>query len=50
MLDLESSINMMPSSMYVSLNLGVLKQTGIVIQLADGSNAYPRGGLEDVLV
>ena len=50
MLDLGSSINVMPSSMYFSLNLGVLKQIGIVIQLADGSNAYPRGVLEDVLV
>ena len=50
MLDLGSSINVMPSSMYFSLNLGVLKQTGIVIQLADGFNAYPRGVLEDVLV
>ena len=50
MLDLGSSINVMPSSMYFSLNLGLLKQTGIVIQLADGSNAYPRGVLEDVLV
>ena len=49
-LDLGSSINVMPSSMYFSLNLGVLKQTGIVIQLVDGSNAYPRGVLEDVLV
>ena len=50
MLDLGSSINVMPFSMYFSLNLGVLKQTGIVIQLADGSNAYPKGVLEDVLV
>ena len=50
MLDLGSFINVMPSSMYFSLNLGVLKQTSIVIQLADGSNAYLRGVLEDVLV
>ena len=48
MLDLGSSINVMPSSMYFSLNLRILKQTGIVIQLVDGSNAYPRGVLEDV--
>ena len=27
-----------------------LKETGVVIQLADRSNAYPRGVLEDVLV
>ena len=50
MLDLGSSLNVMPSSMYFSLNFGVLKQTGIVIQLADGSNAYPKGVLRDVLV
>ena len=29
---------------------GDLKETGVVIQLADRSNAYPRGVLEDVLV
>ena len=50
MLDLGSSINVMPSSMYFSLNLGILKQTGIVIQLPVGSNAYPRGVLGDVSV
>ena len=50
MLDLGFSINVMPSFMYFSLNLGVLKQTGIVIQLADGFNAYPKRVLEDVLV
>ena len=40
----------MPYSIYAFLNLGDLKQTDIVIQLADRSNAYPRGVLEDVLV
>ena len=32
------------------MNLGDLKETSVVIQLADRSNAYPRGVLEDVLV
>ena len=50
MLDLEASINVMPYSIYAFLNLGDLKETGVVIQLVDRSNAYPRGVLEDVLV
>ncbi|KAM1814431.1 hypothetical protein ACFX11_028099 [Malus domestica] len=50
MLDLEASINVMPYSIYVSMNLGELKHDGVIIQLADRSNAYPKGVLEDVLV
>ncbi|CAN6583385.1 unnamed protein product [Malus baccata var. baccata] len=48
--DLGASINMMPYSVYESLNLGDLKETKVVIQLADCSNRYPKGLLEDVLV
>ncbi|CAN6543412.1 unnamed protein product [Malus baccata var. baccata] len=48
--DLGASINLMPYSMYESLNLGDLKETKVVIQLADHSNRYPKGLLEDVLV
>ncbi|CAN6580954.1 unnamed protein product [Malus baccata var. baccata] len=48
MLDLGASINVMPYSMYASMNLGVLKNDGVIIQLADRSNAYPKGVLEDV--
>ncbi|CAN6542267.1 unnamed protein product [Malus baccata var. baccata] len=48
--DLGASINLMPYSMYKSLNLGALKETKVVIQLADRSNRYPKGLLEDVLV
>nr|XP_028948149.1 uncharacterized protein LOC114820951 [Malus domestica] len=48
--DLGASINLMPYSVYESLNLGDLKETKIVIQLADRSNRYPKGLLEDVLV
>ncbi|XP_027182216.1 uncharacterized protein LOC113780634 [Coffea eugenioides] len=50
MLDLGASINVMPKSIYVSLKLGPLKETGIIIQLADRTNAYPDGLIEDVLV
>ncbi|CAN6687682.1 unnamed protein product [Malus baccata var. baccata] len=50
MLDLGASINVMPYSIYVSMNLGELKHDGVIIQLADRSNAYPKGVLEEVLV
>ncbi|CAN6562535.1 unnamed protein product [Malus baccata var. baccata] len=50
MLDLGASINVMPYSVYASMNLGKLKIDGVIIQLADRSNAYPKGVLEDVLV
>ncbi|KAB2631105.1 S ribonuclease [Pyrus ussuriensis x Pyrus communis] len=50
MLDLGVSINIMPYSIYASMNLGELKNDGVIIQLADRSNAYPKGVLEDVLV
>ncbi|KAH9698812.1 hypothetical protein KPL71_024142 [Citrus sinensis] len=50
LLDLGASINVMPRFIYSSLNVGPLKETGVIIQLADRSNAYPDGVLEDVLV
>nr|XP_027067513.1 uncharacterized protein LOC113693138 [Coffea arabica] len=50
LLDLVASINVMPKSMYASLNLGPLKETEIIIQLVNRTNAYPDGLLEDVLV
>jgi len=50
MLDLGASINVMPRSIYDKLNLGELKKTGIVIQLADRSCTYLDGVLEDILV
>ncbi|XP_071909584.1 uncharacterized protein [Coffea arabica] len=50
MLDLGVSINVMSKSIYASLKLGPLKETGIIIQLADRTNAYPDGLVEDVLV
>ncbi|KAM1000640.1 hypothetical protein ACFX2I_007252 [Malus domestica] len=50
MLDLGASINVMLYSIYASMNLGELKNDGVIIQLADRSNVYPKGVLEDVLV
>ena len=50
MLDLGASINVMPYSIYASMNLGELKNDGVIIQLADRSNAYPKVVLEDDLV
>ncbi|XP_027165915.1 uncharacterized protein LOC113765866 [Coffea eugenioides] len=50
MLDLGVSINVMPKSIYASLKLGSLKDTGIIIQLANRTNAYPDGLIENVLV
>ncbi|KAM1462740.1 hypothetical protein ACFXTO_047734 [Malus domestica] len=40
--DLGASINLMPYSVYESLNLGDLKETKVVIQLADRSNSIPK--------
>ncbi|XP_070675709.1 uncharacterized protein [Malus domestica] len=50
MLDLGASINVMPYSVYSSINLGEMKNDGVIIQLANRSNAYPKRVLEDVLV
>ncbi|KAK4386222.1 hypothetical protein Sango_2492800 [Sesamum angolense] len=50
MCDLCASINVMPLAIYESLNIGPLKETGVVIQLADRSIIYLEGVLEDVLV
>ena len=40
----------MPYSIYASLNLGPLEEIGVIIQLANRSNTYPKGVIEDVLV
>ncbi|XP_074300567.1 uncharacterized protein LOC141631844 [Silene latifolia] len=50
MLDLEASINVMPYNLYETLRLPPLLKTYVVIQLADRSNIYPKGMVEDVLV
>ncbi|XP_020555064.1 uncharacterized protein LOC105178691 [Sesamum indicum] len=50
MCDLGASINVMPLTIFESLKVGPLKETGVVIQLADRPVVYPEGVLEDVLV
>ncbi|KAG8472822.1 hypothetical protein CXB51_034706 [Gossypium anomalum] len=50
MCDLGASINVMPFSVYESLNAGFLTKIGVIIQLADRSIVYPKRFLEDVLV
>ncbi|XP_074299154.1 uncharacterized protein LOC141630193 [Silene latifolia] len=50
MLDLGASINVMPYALYETLGLPPLNKTDVVIQLADRSNIYPKGMVEDVLV
>ncbi|RDX71913.1 hypothetical protein CR513_48675, partial [Mucuna pruriens] len=50
MLDLGASINVMPTSIYKSLNFGDLEPTRMTIQLANISVVQPLGVLEDVLV
>ncbi|KAK9697393.1 hypothetical protein RND81_08G035500 [Saponaria officinalis] len=50
MLDLGASINVIPHTVYESLNLGPLKETSVVIQLADRSSVHPKGLVENVMV
>ncbi|RDX87505.1 hypothetical protein CR513_31006, partial [Mucuna pruriens] len=50
MLDLGDSINVMPTSIYKSLNFGDLEPTGMTIQLENRSVVQPLGVIEDVLV
>ncbi|RDX93593.1 Retrovirus-related Pol polyprotein from transposon 17.6, partial [Mucuna pruriens] len=50
MLDLGASINVMPTSIYKSLNFGDLKPTRMTTQLANRSVVQPLSILEDVLV
>ncbi|RDY01763.1 hypothetical protein CR513_14863, partial [Mucuna pruriens] len=50
MLDLGASINVIPTSVYKSLNFGDLEPTRMTIQLANRSVVQPLGVLEDLLV
>ncbi|RDY04384.1 hypothetical protein CR513_11902, partial [Mucuna pruriens] len=50
MLDLGALINIMPTSVYRSLNFGDLEPVRMVIQLANKSIMQPLGVLEDVLI
>jgi hypothetical protein len=50
LLDLGSSVNLLPYSIYLQLGLGELKPTSMALQLADRSVKIPRGIVEDVLI
>ncbi|XP_024021736.1 uncharacterized protein LOC112091708 [Morus notabilis] len=50
LLDLGSSMNLMPYSVYSQLGLGEIKPTFVFLQLADRSIKRPRGIVEDVLL
>jgi hypothetical protein len=50
LLDLGASVNLLPYSVFQSLNLGELKPTSVTLLLADRSVKMPRGIVEDVLV
>ncbi|RDX81919.1 hypothetical protein CR513_37355, partial [Mucuna pruriens] len=50
MLDLGASINVMPESIYKSLNIRDLEPTGMEIQLPNKSVVQPLGILKDILI
>lgn len=50
MCDLGASINVMPLSIYKSLNASALKKARVIIQLANQSVVHPKGVLENILV
>lgn len=43
MLDIGTSINAIPYNIYASLNPTPLKENGVIIQLIDRINVYPKG-------
>jgi len=50
LLDLRASVNLLPYSVFQSLNLGELKPTSVTLLLADRSMKVLRGVVENVLV
>ena len=50
LLDLGSSVNLLPYSVYTELGLGELSPTRVTLELADRSIKVPRGIIEDVLI
>jgi hypothetical protein len=50
LLDLGASVNLLPYSVFQSLNLGELKPTSVTLLLANRSVKVPREIIEDVLV
>ncbi|CAN6547022.1 unnamed protein product [Malus baccata var. baccata] len=49
-LDLGSSVNLMPFSIYEQLGIGELRRTSVSLQLDDRLVTYPKGLVEDVLI
>jgi hypothetical protein len=50
LLNLEASVNLLPYSIFQSLNLGELKSNSVTLLLADRSVKVPRGIVKDMLV
>ena len=50
LLDLGSSVNLLPYSVYKELGLGELKPTRVTLELVDRSVKVPRGIIENVLI
>ena len=50
LLDLRTSVNLIPFSVYQKLGLGELKPTSVTLRLVDHSVRESRGIIEDVLV
>lgn len=50
LLDLGSSVNLLPLAVYRQLGLGDLKPTRVTLQLADRSVKVPQGIIEDVII
>jgi hypothetical protein len=50
LLDLGVSVNLLPHSIFQSINLGELKPTSVTLLLADRFVKVPRGIVEDVLI
>lgn len=50
LLDLGATINVMPKAVYESLGIKSLKDTCMILQLADKTCRYPQGIVEDVIV
>lgn len=50
LLDLGASINVMPKSIYEKLDIGELRERGMLVQLANLRTTKPCGIVEDVIV
>ena len=50
LLDLGSSVNILPYHIYTKMGLGTIKPTTVTLQLADRSIKIPRGQVEDVII